>query len=344
MSRPVPVRTLVTGGAGFVGSHLVELLLSRGDEVVVLDDLSTGRLSNLDAVANHSSLGFVHGSVLDRPLVERLTRSVDRVFHLAAQVGVDLVVAEPLLGLRTNIHGTENVLECALAARVPVLLVSTSEIYGKNTADKLHEDSDRILGSPLLSRWTYAAAKGIDEAFAHAYWKQHGLQVSIVRLFNTVGPRQVGHYGMVVPRLVGQALRGEPLTVHGDGQQTRCFSFVGDVVPAMVALAEDERSVGQAFNLGGAEEVSILDLARRILQVTGSSSSVRLVPYAEAYAPGYEDMRRRVPDNTRAQELVGFVPRTALDDVIAKVAESLRDDARPVAETRLVLAATEAVV
>lgn len=340
MNAAAPTRTLVTGGAGFVGSHLVELLLERGDEVVVLDDLSTGRLSNLDAVANHGRLGFVHGSILDRPLVERLTRGVDRVFHLAALVGVDLVVTQPLRGLRTNIHGTENVLECALDARVPVLLVSTSEIYGKNTSDRLHEESDRVLGSPLLSRWTYAAAKGIDEAFAHAYWKQQGLQVTIVRLFNTVGPRQVGHYGMVVPRLVEQALRGAPLTVHGDGHQTRCFSYVGDVVPAMVDLAEDERAVGQAFNLGGAEEVSILDLAERILRVTGSRSSVRMVPYSEAYAPGYEDMRRRVPDNTKAQQLVGFVPRTPLDEVIARVAQDLR--ARDEGELSLV-APAEAV-
>lgn len=317
-------RNLVTGGAGFIGSHLVELLLERGEEVVVIDDLSTGTLRNLQSVIAHPRLQVRQESILDKSALRWAAGGADRIFHLAAAVGVNLIVESPLAGLRTNIHGTENVLDVALEGGAELLLASTSEIYGKNTSDRLQEDSDRILGSPLLSRWSYAAAKGIDEAFAHAYWNELGLDVTTVRFFNTVGPRQTGRYGMVVPRLVGQALRGEPLTVYGDGRQTRCFSYVGDVVPAMVALLEDGRTRGQAFNLGGAEEISMLDLAERILAVLGvSTSEIVLVPYEEAYAAGYEDMRRRVPDNSRAHELVGFVPRTPLDTMIQQVARDI---------------------
>ena len=332
------MRTAVTGGAGFIGSHLVEHLLHRGDEVAVIDNLSTGRLENLQTVLGHPRLRFVHGTILDRAAVDEVVGGADRVFHLAAAVGVHLIVDHPLDSLRTNIHGTEAVLDASLAAGAVLLLASTSEIYGKNTADSLPEESDRILGSALKSRWTYAAAKGIDEAFAHAYWRQFGLQVSIVRLFNTVGPRQTGRYGMVVPNLVGQALAGQPLTVYGDGEQTRCFSYVGDVVPAMVAIAEHPASRGQAFNLGGSFEVSIMDLARRIIQVLGSDSPIRLVPYERAYGQGYEDMRRRVPDNTKARDLVGFNPTTTLHDIIATVARdrSTTPDARmPIADRLL---------
>jgi UDP-glucose 4-epimerase len=326
------MRSAVTGGAGFVGSHLVENLLNRGDEVVVLDNLSTGSAHNLDAVRHNPRLTIVTGSILDKDAVASIVKGADRVFHLAAAVGVKLIVEQPLTGLRTNIHGTENVLDACKEFGATLLLVSTSEIYGKNTADRLTEDSDRILGSPLLSRWTYAAAKGIDEAFAHAYWTEYGLDVAIVRLFNTVGPRQTGRYGMVVPNLVGQALRNEPLTVFGDGHQTRCFSYVGDVVPAMIRLSEERSAYGQAFNLGGAEEISILALAERIITSTGSSSKVELIPYEEAYAPGFEDMRRRVPDNTRANQLVGFVPATPLDEIIRRVAAGLGATAEADAE------------
>lgn len=321
-------RTVVTGGAGFIGSHLVEELLSKGHDVVVLDDLSTGRISNLARVQSHPGLTVQIGSVTDPQAVRRAMRSADRVYHLAAAVGVNLIVGSPLASLRTNIHGTETVLAEAHRRSVPMLLASTSEIYGKNTSDALHESSDRILGSTLLSRWGYAAAKGIDEAFAHAYWCELNLPVTIIRLFNTVGPRQVGHYGMVVPRLVGQALREEPLTVFGDGLQTRCFSYVLDVVPSIIDLAEEPRSYGNAYNLGGAEEISMLDLATRILNVTGSSSPVTLVPYSEAYAPGYEDMRRRVPDNTSAGTLVGFAPSTPLDAMITSIAAHLSTEAQ----------------
>lgn len=314
------MRNIVTGGAGFIGSHLTELLLERGEEVVALDNLSTGRVENLNRAVRHPDFTFVEGDVQDTALVSRVVEGADRVFHLAAAVGVRIIVDHPLESLRTNIHGTEAVLEACRQHAVPLLLASTSEVYGKNTADALSEEADRILGSPLKSRWTYAAAKGIDEAFAHAYWQQYDLPVTIVRLFNTVGPRQTGRYGMVVPNLVDQALRGEPLTVYGDGRQTRCFSFVHDVVPAVVRLQEHPGSVGRAFNLGGSFEVSILGLAERIIELLGSSSTIELVPYERAYGPGYEDMRRRVPDNTRSRELVGFAPSTTLDDIIRAVA------------------------
>ncbi|NRI65448.1 MULTISPECIES: NAD-dependent epimerase/dehydratase family protein [Rhodococcus] len=318
------MKTVVTGGAGFVGSHLVEHLLDSGDDVVVLDNLSTGTLDNLATVAGHKNFRFVEGTVTDRRCVHDVMAGVDRVFHLAAAVGVRLIVDRPLESLRTNIHGTENVLDAALEAGADMLLVSTSEIYGKNTSDSLHEDSDRILGSPLISRWTYAAAKGIDEAFAHAYWRELGLDVAIVRLFNTVGPRQTGRYGMVVPNLVQQALNGEPLTVFGDGRQTRCFSYVGDVVPSIVRILETPESFGRAFNLGGSQEISILDLARRIIELTGSPSPVTLVPYSQAYPAGYEDMRRRVPDNTRSRDLVGFRPTTTVDEIILHITGDLK--------------------
>ncbi len=317
------MRTVITGGAGFIGSHLTEYLLEAGDTVTVLDDLSTGSLENLKDVRDNPAFTFREGSILDRDAVREVIDGSDRVFHLAAAVGVHLIVDHPLESLRTNIHGTEVVLDACRDAGVDLLLASTSEIYGKNTADRLSEDSDRILGSPLKSRWTYAAAKGIDEAFAHAYWREYGLQVSIVRLFNTVGPRQTGRYGMVVPNLVGQALRGEPLTVFGDGRQTRCFSYVGDVIPAMVRIAEEPATRGLAVNLGGLQEISILDLAERAIKLLGSSSVISLVPYEEAYGAGYEDMRRRVPDNSLAGRLVRFKPTTTVDTIILKVAKAM---------------------
>jgi UDP-glucose 4-epimerase len=317
------MKSLVTGGAGFIGSHLVEYLLARGDSVLVLDDLSTGNLANLSAVRDHPRFKLVVGTILDPAVVLECVSQVDRVFHLAAAVGVKLIVEEPLTSLRANIHGTENVLMVCEETGATLLLASTSEIYGKNESDSLSEDADRILGSPLKSRWSYAAAKGIDEAFAHAYWTEFGLPVSIVRLFNTIGPRQKGRYGMVVPNLVGQALRGEPLTVFGNGRQTRCFSSVTDIVPAIVAIAESTEAYGRAFNLGGAQEISIRELAELILHETGSMSHIKLVPYENAYGEGYEDMRRRVPDNTLAHELIGFVPRTRIDAMVRSVAQSL---------------------
>ncbi|MDM4763268.1 GDP-mannose 4,6-dehydratase [Galbitalea sp. SE-J8] len=341
------MKSLVTGGAGFIGSHLVEELLARGDDVTVLDDLSTGSVSNLAAVRDHPRFQLVVGTILDPTVVHGVVSGCDRVFHLAAAVGVKLIIDDPLASLRTNIHGTENVLMVCEETGATLLLASTSEIYGKNEADRLHEDSDRVLGSTLKSRWSYASAKGIDEAFAHAYWSQFGLAVSIVRLFNTVGPRQKGRYGMVVPNLVGQALRGDPLTVFGTGEQTRCFSSVHDIVPALIGVIDNDATRGQALNLGGAHEISILDLARAIIRVTGSSSEIQLVPYDTAYGDGYEDMRRRVPDNTRAHDLVGFAPRTSIDEIVRGVAESLQStvdrsdwtmqQARPHASTTVIV-------
>ncbi|MGP9782247.1 nucleoside-diphosphate sugar epimerase [Arthrobacter sp. MYb224] len=317
------MRTVITGGAGFIGSHLADYLLAAGDEVTVFDDLSTGTVDNLTEAFKSPKFNFIEGTVLDKEAVSSAIAGADRVFHLAAAVGVQLIVEQPLVSLRTNIHGTENVLDAVKAAGAKLLLASTSEVYGKNSTDALSEDSDRILGDALKSRWTYAAAKGIDEAFAHGYWNEYGVPVSIVRLFNTVGPRQTGRYGMVVPNLIGQALTGQPLSVFGDGKQTRCFSYVGDVVPALVALIENERSYGQAYNLGGSQEISIGALAEQILQRVGGQSTIELIPYDQAYAPGYEDMRRRVPDNTKANRLIGFVPHTNVEQIIDHVAKDL---------------------
>lgn len=318
------MRSLITGGAGFIGSHLAQYLLAAGDDVVVLDDMSTGSVRNLLSMVSEPHFTMHYGSVLDQRTVREAVAGCDRVFHLAAVVGVKLVVEQPLRGLQVNLHGTENVLAAATESGAHVLLASTSEVYGKNTSDALHEDSDRVLGSPLLSRWTYAAAKGIDESFAKAYADERGLEVAIVRLFNTVGPRQTGRYGMVVPNLVGQAIRGDDLTVFGDGEQTRCFSYVGDVVPALVDIAEHPDARGVAVNLGGDAEVSVLDLARRIIAELESESAIAFVPYAQAYAPGFEDMRRRVPDNSRARRLVGYDPKTTLEEIIRIVATDLR--------------------
>ncbi|HZY77234.1 MAG TPA: GDP-mannose 4,6-dehydratase [Jatrophihabitantaceae bacterium] len=332
------MRTLITGGAGFIGSHLTELLLRAGDDVVILDDLSTGRMENLTAVEEDARLQVILGSVLDDVLVDRAVHGSDRIFHLAAAVGVHTIVDHPLESLRTNLHGTETVLEAAVRHRRPVLIASTSEIYGKNTADRLSEDADRILGSPLLARWTYAAAKGLDEAIAHAHMVEHGLRAVIVRLFNTVGPRQRSRYGMVMPSLVGQALRGEPMTVFGDGEQTRCFSYVADIVAAMRALAEHPAAVGQAVNLGGGVEISINHLAERIRTLLGSSSPIQHVPYERAYGPGYEDMRRRVPDNSLAHALVGFHPRTGIDEMVVSIADYMRTGDRGASDAALTMA------
>jgi UDP-glucose 4-epimerase len=321
------MKSVITGGAGFIGGHLTEYLLGTGDDVIVLDNMSTGSRANLSQVRNHRRLRIVEGSILDRPLVDSVVAGADRVFHLAAAVGVRVIVEEPLTSLRTNIHGTENILDACVAEHAILLLVSTGEVFGKNTTPGLTEDADRILGSAAKSRWTYAAAKSIDEAFAHAYRTEFGLDVAIVRPFNTVGPRQTGRYGMVVPNLVGQAQRGESLTVFDDGQQSRCFAYVGDVVPAMVRLAETRAAYGRAVNLGSTNEITILDLARRVISVLESSSSITFVPYELAYADGYEDMRRRVPDIRLARELIGFNPSTPLDDIIRNVAAAPGDHA-----------------
>jgi UDP-glucose 4-epimerase len=313
------MRALITGGAGFIGSHLADQLLERGDQVLLLDDLSTGRLSNIEHLQGNSEAEFVLGSILNADLVDHVVSRVDVVYHLAAAVGVNLIVEKPLESLMTNIRGTETVMEKAHKYDKRILVTSTSEIYGKNTSDSLSEDDDRILGSPLKSRWSYSEAKAIDEILAYTYWREKGLETVIVRLFNTVGPRQTGSYGMVVPRFVSQALRNEAITVFGDGAQTRCFCYVGDVVSGLLALSEHPEAFGKVFNLGGVEEISISDLATRVIERSGSTSEVEFIPYDVAYEEGFEDMERRVPNNSRARELVGFAPTASLDDIIDQV-------------------------
>jgi len=315
------MKTVITGGAGFIGSHLTEHLLAAGDEVTVLDNLSTGSRDNLANVEDHPNFRFIEGSILERDAVIKLVSKADRVFHLAAAVGVHLIVDHPLESLRTNIHGTEVVLDACREANASLLLASTSEIYGKNTADALHEESDRVLGSPLKSRWTYAAAKGIDEAFAHAYWRQFGLRVSIIRLFNTVGPRQTGRYGMVVPNLVGQALRGEPLTVFGDGTQTRCFTFVDDTVRGTFLAGMSSAVDGTVINLGNPYEISILELADLVRNLVGADTPLAFIPYEERFGKDFEDTGRRVPDVTRAKELLGWEPTVDLDEGLGRTLE-----------------------
>ncbi|MDT7538071.1 MAG: UDP-glucose 4-epimerase [Actinomycetota bacterium] len=315
------MRALITGGAGFIGSHLADLLLSRGHSVIALDNLSTGQHRNIEHLLGRTDFEFVLGSILNADLVDDCVSRSDVVFHLAAAVGVNLIVEKPLESLATNIRGSEIVFEKAHKFGAKVLVTSTSEIYGKNTSDRLGEEDDRILGSPLKSRWSYSEAKAIEEILAYTYYRQKGLSTYIVRLFNTVGPRQTGHYGMVIPRFVSQAIRGEAVTVYGDGAQTRCFCYVGDVVGALLDLVEHPEAVGRVFNIGGTQEISMDALAHRVIELAGSDSKVRYVPYAEAYEEGFEDMQRRVPDTTRAHDLIGFAPSADLDTIINMVVE-----------------------
>jgi UDP-glucose 4-epimerase len=322
------MRAFVTGAAGFVGSHLVEELVAGGHEVVGLDNLSTGDAENLRAVESHPRFRLVRGSILDGALVDELTSGSDAVFHLAAAVGSFIIRDRGLESLRTNIHGTENIVEAAFREGATLLLASTSEIYGRNGKVGLREDDDRVLGSPLKSRWCYSEAKAIDESLVDAYVRERGLRAVIARLFNTVGPRQSGHYGMVIPRFARQALTGEPLTVFGTGEQVRCFCHVRDVVPALVALVQCDEAHGRAVNLGSSQQVSINELARRVIEAGGSASTITRVSYLEAMGSGYEDMMRRVPDCTLARELVGFQPTRNLDQIIRAV---LDDQARRLA-------------
>ena len=313
------MKSFVTGAAGFIGSHLVEALLVAGHEVVGLDDFSTGRRENLATVAGHPRFRLAEGSILDSALVDELSADAGQVFHLAAAVGAFVIRDRTLESLRTNIGGTENVVAAADRAGARLLVASTSEIYGKNDKAGLREDDDRIAGSPLKSRWSYAEAKAIDESLVEAYVRERGLRAVIVRLFNTVGPRQTGRYGMVIPRFVRQALAGEPLTVFGTGDQIRCFCHVHDVVPALTALIGSDAACGRAVNLGSSEQVSISQLAQRVIAATGSASGIVRSSYLEAYGAGYEDMLRRVPDCTLARDLVGFVPARTLVDIIGAV-------------------------
>ena len=315
------MKIFVTGAAGFIGSHLVEYLLSEGHQVTGLDDLSTGRLSNLSAVADDPGFSLVQGSILDQSLVDGLTSGCQQVYHLAAAVGAFVIRDRTLESLRTNIHGTENVVNAAARCGSVLLAASTSEIYGKNAKAGLREDDDRIIGSPLKSRWSYAEAKAIDESLIDAYGRERGLKAVIIRFFNTVGPRQTGRYGMVIPRFTRQALAGEPLTVYGTGDQVRCFCHVADVVPALTKLIATPAAYGRAFNLGNNEPVSINDLAKLIIVATHSTSIITHTPYLEAYGSGYEDMQRRIPDCSLARSACGFTPQRTLDDIIEAVIE-----------------------
>lgn len=322
---------LITGGAGFIGSHLSDHLLARGDRVVALDSLDTGRLQNLDAAGQHPHFRFVQGSVLDELMVDELVHECDVVVHLAAAVGVKLIVERPLRSLTTNIRGSEIVMEAAHRYRRKILVTSTSEIYGKNSSGPLAETADRILGSPAVARWAYSTSKAVDEILAFAYHKERALPTVVVRLFNTVGPRQSPAYGMVVPRLVRQAVAHEPITVYGDGAQTRCFCHVSDVVDALARLLDRDEAVGDVFNIGATEEISILELARRIVQRTGSTSPLALIPYDEAYETGFEDMRRRVPDISKLTALTGWRPTRTLDDILEQtIAEAAAEQVLPV--------------
>jgi UDP-glucose 4-epimerase len=318
------MRILVTGGFGFIGSHLCERLVQDGHEVTALDDVSTGREVNLSSLRSSKNLTIVEGSVLDTDLLQKIVENVDYIFHLAAAVGVFNIMNKPLNSLLVNIRGTENILEIASTKNVPVFLTSSSEVYGKNVSDSLSEGDDRILGSPLTLRWSYSEAKAIDESLAYAYHLERGLETRIVRFFNTVGPRQLGSYGMVVPRFVRAAINDEQVTIYGDGKQTRCFAHVYDVIDAVTAVAFAKSTIGKVINIGNNFEISINDLARKIVEETGSRSEIVYVPYSEAYGNGFEDMERRVPNIDLINQLVGWKPQRDLSTIISDIAKEMK--------------------
>ncbi len=318
------MRTLLTGGAGFVGSHLADALLERGHSVTVVDDLSTGSIANIAHLKGRTGFTYVIDTIMKEGLTAELVDDADLVFHLAAAVGVKRIIESPVQTIETNVRGTEIVLAEASKKSRPVVVFSTSEVYGKSATVPFSEDADLVLGSTFKRRWAYACSKAIDEFLALAYWRERGLPVIIARLFNTVGPRQTGQYGMVIPTFVQQALAGGPIRVFGDGRQTRSFTYVGDVVNALIGLAAEPRAVGQVFNIGNPEEVSMLELAERVKGATGSRAEIKLVPYDEAYGPGFEDMRRRVPDISKIQSYIGYQPTVGLDEILARVVAHIR--------------------
>ncbi|RMF97033.1 MAG: NAD-dependent epimerase/dehydratase family protein [Planctomycetota bacterium] len=322
------MRYLITGGVGFIGSHLAESLLADGHEVVLLDDYSTGKHENVAHIDGHPHLRIVYGSVTDESITYECVREADAVFHLASAVGVRLIIEQPVKTIETIVEGSMTILNAAARYRRPILLTSTSEVYGKSQRVPFSEEDDLVIGPPTYRRWSYATGKALDEFLALAYWHHSRLPVIITRLFNTVGPRQTGQYGMVIPRFVRQAMRNEPITVYGDGKQTRCFTHVKDVVGALRKLMETPSCRGQVFNVGNDQEISIGELAERIRDMTGSESEIRYIPYEEAFGSGFEDMLRRVPDLTKVREAVGYKPQYTLDDILREVIAWMRETDR----------------
>jgi UDP-glucose 4-epimerase len=320
------MKILITGGAGFVGSHLADKLITQGHEITVIDDLSTGRYSNVEHLEGHERFRLIIDTVLDQELMENLVRETDRVFHMASAVGVRLIMEQPVKTIETIFHGTDVVLKFCSRYRKRVLIPSTSEVYGKGASVPFREDDDLLTGATDKHRWAYACAKTLDEFLALAHWKETRLPVVVVRLFNTVGPRQTGQYGMVVPRFVHSAIKNEPLTVFGDGTQQRCFGHVLDVVEGLAKLLESPQCFGQVINLGNDEEVSILGLAEKAIEITASTSEIRYIPYEEAYGDGFEDMWRRVPGLEKAKKLIGYQPTRVLSDIINDVANEFRKE------------------
>ena len=312
------MKYLITGGAGFIGSHLAEKLIARGDQVVIFDNLSTGSASNLSGIKEN--IRFEEGNILDNAVIDKLVAESDYVVHLAAALGVFNIVNKPLESLKTNLQGSEIVLEACDKYRKPILVASTSEIYGKNDKVPLNEEDDRIIGHPLKSRWSYSEAKAVDESLAYFYYLENKLPIRIVRFFNTVGPRQVGHYGMVVPRFVSAALKNEPLSVYGSGDQIRCFCHVTDAVRGVLLVMDSDKAIGEVFNVGNNQQISITELAKKVIEITGSKSTIEKIAYEKAYPEGFEDMQRRVPDISKIKQVLGWSPEINLDQIIKDIA------------------------
>ena len=312
------MKYLITGGAGFIGSHLAEKLIARGDQVVILDNLSTGSANNLFGIKE--KIKFEEGNILDKDVIDKLVSESDYIVHLAAALGVFNIVNKPLESLKTNLQGSEIVLEACDKYRKPVLVASTSEIYGKNDKVPLNEEDDRIIGHPLKSRWSYSEAKAVDESLAYFYYLENKLPIRIVRFFNTVGPRQVGHYGMVVPRFVSAALKNETLSVYGSGDQIRCFCHVTDAVRGLLLVMDSDKAVGEVFNVGNNQQISIMELAKKVIEITGSKSTIEKIAYEKAYPEGFEDMQRRVPDISKIKQVLGWAPEINLDQIIKDIA------------------------